>query len=59
MKIILLIICCILASCRHVVEPMDVVVSQQANRLELGNNTASIDVTDKKVIKLQSNCCNK
>lgn len=31
---------------RHVVEPLDIVVSQRSNALELGDNHASIDVTN-------------
>ena len=57
-KLGLLIFSGLLAACSHVVEPLDVVVSQQNNRLELGNNISSYDVTEPKIIKLNKNYCN-
>jgi len=50
MKFIYLIVACIcITSCLYldneIVEQRDIVVSKQANRLELGNNCESIDVS--------------
>ena len=48
----------LIAACSRVVEPLDVVVSQQPNRLELGDNPYSLDVTNTK-ITIPRNCCKK